>query len=110
MARVTLLAEPAAAVLNTAADAAGPFADWVQAPDTRGRPGWQRPDAPVPRLAWEDLPAWSDSTPADPAAGPCHWCGWRQWWLSIHGAVVCGHCPPPATPELVKQWLDPKTN
>jgi hypothetical protein len=90
---------------------AGPFADWVMAPDTRGRIGLQSPDAPVPWPAWEDLPVWSDSTPAEPKAAlaapaaPCYWCGRREWWRSIHGPVVCGHCHPPAVPGLVAEWL-----
>jgi hypothetical protein len=56
--------EPAAPLLDTAAEpAAGRYADWVQAPDTRGRLGLQAPEAPVPWVAWEDLPEW----PAEPA-------------------------------------------
>jgi hypothetical protein len=86
--------------------AALPFADWVQAPDTRGRLGLQSPGAVVPWPAWEDLPEWSDNAPTEPAAGPCWWCGRREWWRSIHGAVVCGHCHPPAVPGLVAEWLN----
>jgi len=78
----------------------GPFPGWVQAPDTRGRLGLQSPAAPVPFGAWEDLPVWSDSAPADPAASPCYGCGRRHWWRSIHGVVVCGHCHPPAVPGV----------
>ncbi len=84
----------------------GPYADWVQAADTRGRSGWQRPDAPVPFPAWEDLLAWSGNAPAAPGGGPCWWCGRRQWWRSIHGAVVCGYCHPPAAPGLIADWLN----
>jgi hypothetical protein len=83
-----------------------PFADWVQSPDTRGRLGWQSPAASVPFPAWEDLPVWSDSVPAEPGTGPCWWCGRREWWRSIHGAVVCGNCHPPAVPGLVAEWLN----
>jgi len=81
-------------------------ASWVLRHDTRGRLGLQAPVAPVPFPAWEDLPGWPDSTPADPGAGPCYWCGRREWWRSIHGVVVCGHCHPPAVPGLVVEWLD----
>jgi hypothetical protein len=79
-------------------------ASWVLRPDTRGRMGWQSPDAPVPFIAWEDLID-PDPTPAAPGADPCGWCGRRAWWRSIHGAVVCGHCHPPALPGLVAEWL-----
>jgi hypothetical protein len=104
-----LVPEPAAALLDTAAEpAAGAFAEWVQAPDTRGRLGLQSPGASIPFSAWEDLPAWSGGTPADPAAGPCYWCGRREWWRSIHGAVVCGHCHPPAAPGLVAERPGPR--
>jgi len=102
-----LVPEPAETLVRTAPEAAPRlFADWVQAPDTRGRLGLQAPDAPAPFSAWEDLPAWSGGIPPDPAAGPCYWCGRREWWRSIHGAVVCGGCHPPAAPRLVAEWLD----
>ena len=101
--------EPAVAVLDAAPEQTpGPFADWIQAPDTRGRLGFQSPGVPIPFLAWEDLPPRSGGIPPDPAAGPCYWCGRREWWRSIHGAVVCGHCYPPAVPTLVAEWLGPR--
>ncbi len=81
-------------------------ASWVLRPDTRGRLGLQSPDAPVPFPTWEDLPEWSHRMPAEPAGGACWWCGRREWWRSIHGAVVCGHCHPPAVPGLVAEWLN----
>jgi hypothetical protein len=80
-------------------------ANWELRPDTRGRLGFQSPDAPVPFPAWEDLPEHSKSALADPTAGACWWCGRREWWRSIHGAVVCGYCHPPSVPGLVAEWL-----
>ena len=37
---------------------------------------------------------------------PCYTCRSSNWWLSIHGATVCGACHPPARPELVAKWLE----
>lgn len=36
---------------------------------------------------------------------PCNACKEKKYWLSIHGAVVCGVCHPPASKNLVKRWL-----
>lgn len=36
---------------------------------------------------------------------PCIACKEKKYWLSIHGAVVCGICHPPASKDLVKRWL-----
>jgi hypothetical protein len=33
---------------------------------------------------------------------PCPICGGGDYWLSIHGPLVCTRCHPPARPELVK--------
>lgn len=38
---------------------------------------------------------------------PCRWCGLFAWWRSIFGRLVCGACHPPATPEVVAEWLKP---
>jgi hypothetical protein len=35
----------------------------------------------------------------------CHACRTSSFWLSIHGAVVCGICHPPASPNLVVRWI-----
>ena len=40
-----------------------------------------------------------------PGDVPCHACGRRAWWLSIHGAVVCGRCHPPPAPDVLAKWL-----
>jgi hypothetical protein len=53
-------------------------ANWELWPDTHGRLGWQRPDAPATFPASEDLPVGSGTMPADPAAGACWWCGRRE--------------------------------
>ena len=37
------------------------------------------------------------------ATCPC--CLRDRFWLSRHGAVICGTCHPPADPELVVRWL-----
>ncbi len=36
---------------------------------------------------------------------PCRCCKGTDTWSSIHGALVCGRCHPPAKPDLVKHWL-----
>lgn len=38
-----------------------------------------------------------------PPTRPCYACGGRQWWRSVHGALVCATCHPPAAPELVAE-------
>jgi len=35
----------------------------------------------------------------------CHICQTFAWWLSIHGALVCGVCHPPVACALVKRWI-----
>ncbi len=91
-------------LLADSPEPAGPFADWGLSPDTQGRIGFQAPDAPVPWPADEDLIDPDAPPPTrDPTAGPCPWCGRRAWWRSIHGAVVCGYCHPPAVPGLVAE-------
>ena len=41
------------------------------------------------------------------AAPSCFSCGSTERWLSIHGAIVCVVCHPPAHPSLIKAWLGP---
>jgi len=91
-----------------------PFPGWVRRPDVTGRMGWEPPDFPESRRWWararfEDLPTLAAYFPGSvhrPEHGPCPWCGRREWWRSIHGAVVCGCCHPPAVPGLVAEWLN----
>lgn len=41
-----------------------------------------------------------------PASGaPCYACGSRTFWRSIHGAVICWRCHPPANESLVSDIL-----
>lgn len=40
------------------------------------------------------------------ALEPCHCCGGTRFWRSVYGLVICGTCHPPATPELVQEWVD----
>lgn len=51
-------------------------------------------DAPVARPA------------ADHPPEVCHACGGRRFWRSVHDAVVCAACHPPANPALVADWID----
>ncbi len=44
----------------------------------------------------------ADNTLRDDRCAVCHR---RAWWRSIHGALVCGVCHPPASAELVAAWL-----
>lgn len=45
---------------------------------------------------------------AEPA-DPCPTCHARAYWISIHDALVCGLCHPPASPASVKKWIgDPE--
>jgi hypothetical protein len=38
--------------------------------------------------------------------GGCRYPNHRRRWRSIHGVVNCGICTPPASPNLVDEWLD----
>lgn len=40
-----------------------------------------------------------------PAPDPCPCCGSTVRWVSVHGAVVCPLCHPPAAPWLVATWI-----
>jgi hypothetical protein len=35
----------------------------------------------------------------------CRACREHRFWLSIHGVAVCGTCHPPASSDLVAEWL-----
>lgn len=35
----------------------------------------------------------------------CYRCGGARFWRSVYGAVVCATCHPPATPELVAEYV-----
>ena len=35
----------------------------------------------------------------------CYACRSRRFWQSVHGAIVCGVCHYPASPDLVAGWL-----
>ena len=35
----------------------------------------------------------------------CYACGGHRFWGSIHGAVTCARCHPPAGPDLVAEWI-----
>lgn len=35
----------------------------------------------------------------------CHACRERRFWRSVHGAVVCAACHPPAAEDLVVEWI-----
>lgn len=41
-----------------------------------------------------------------PPVQPCFTCKSTIWWVSVHGAVVCRLCHPPASPELVARWIN----
>ena len=44
---------------------------------------------------------------ASPARVVCYACKSSRFWRSIHGRIVCAVCHPPASPELVKEWIGP---
>jgi hypothetical protein len=39
-----------------------------------------------------------------PVRAQCPACRGWLWWRSVHGAVVCATCHPPAAPHLVRSW------
>ena len=78
-----------------------PFPGWVLRPDATGRLGWEPPGLPEERRWWaratfDDLPRFPKRM-ASPGAGPCPWCGRREWWRSRTwpDVVRCGWCSPP---------------
>ena len=38
--------------------------------------------------------------------GGCYACHGTRYWLSIHQALICGRCHPPANPSLVAEWIE----
>jgi hypothetical protein len=40
-----------------------------------------------------------------PPPEPCWTCRGRRFWRSVQGRTVCARCHPPATPNLVAEWL-----
>ena len=36
----------------------------------------------------------------------CYACKSSRFWRSIHGPIVCRVCHPPASPELVAEWIN----
>jgi hypothetical protein len=47
----------------------------------------------------------SDVRARNKAVVPCFNCHGTRFWVSIHGATVCGSCHPPVNPSLVSEWL-----
>jgi len=39
-----------------------------------------------------------------PERAQCPACKGHLWWHSVHGAVICAQCHPPASPALIKSW------
>jgi hypothetical protein len=37
---------------------------------------------------------------------PCFTCGGGKFWVSIHGAMGCARCHPPAQEKLVTRWVE----
>ena len=58
-------------------------------------------------VRWEDCQEpYNSGKQADRSApGPCSWCGNPIYWQSVHGAITCIDCHPPAEPELMEQKL-----
>jgi len=48
----------------------------------------------------------SGEEPVPRGTRPCCRCKSRRFWRSVHGSVVCGTCHPPASPELVEEWIE----
>jgi hypothetical protein len=46
------------------------------------------------------------ATSDDAGVRPCRFPGHTRSWRSVHGTVRCGRCNPPASPELVAEWLE----
>ena len=51
-------------------------------------------------------PSFDGFATQDRTAQRCRACHGSRFWLSIHGATVCGKCHPPATDDLVARWID----
>jgi hypothetical protein len=92
----------------TAADAPAPAPD----PDAARRAVaalWKQSETPVGPEAEDQTedpptPPWGD----EPAERVCYWCRGSRFWRSVHGGVNCANCHPPATPELVAEWMGGK--
>ena len=38
--------------------------------------------------------------------GACHTCQNTRFWFSVHRALICTVCHPPAAPSLVVEWIE----
>jgi hypothetical protein len=61
------------------------------------------PDAPPPPAVDAHAASLPLGSPAR-LRDTCYACGTTRRWRSIHGAVVCGTCHPPADTQLVAEW------
>lgn len=63
------------------------------------------PSPPLP----EWLLLWKRAPEVTLPPKPCYWCGRAVFWLSNFGTkregYKCGHCCPPAFPDLVQMWV-----
>ncbi len=68
-------------------------------------------DTDPPSPLFGDAPAEDEAlqegiaTPGMRPIRPCPACRGTSFWRSIHGVVTCAGCHPPATPQIVAQWL-----
>jgi DNA primase len=61
-------------------------------------------DAHTPPVACAPEP-WSDEPEPEPCQ-PCFTCHGTRFWLDTEGVWKCGTCHPPASEDLVQQWLE----
>lgn len=64
----------------------------------------------APSVALRDELNEKSSLPTESVSGECpskECFACRGWlfWRSVHGAVVCAACHPPASRELVREWI-----
>jgi ferredoxin len=76
---------------------------WVGVEYDRDSFTWVRDDRLRNRAAYEAQQARTPQVNRDPDA--CLSCGSRRRWRSIHGVTICVVCHPPASPELVAEWI-----
>ncbi len=59
-------------------------------------------------LGYPVIPATQGTLWAD--ISPCPWCRGTTFWRSRSGPVICKTCHPPATKNLIAQWVDASTD
>lgn len=77
---------------------------WGLGPGQKPAPAASSPTSAV--VARESLQREDSSSFWMKADETCSRCAGHRAWRSIHGVITCATCHPPASPELVAEWIE----